>query len=522
MIGQKIAHYKMIAKLGAGGMGVVYKALDTRLERHVAIKFLPPQVASQPEMRERFKIEAKAAAALNHPGIATIYAIEEISTPTAVASPGDDIEQAFIVMEYVEGRELQDVVEAAPSGLPFETIYDYAAQIAHALAAAHEKEIVHRDIKPANIMITNKGLVKVMDFGLARIGPASNLTQVGTTVGTIAFMSPEQARGDAVDQRSDIWSFGVILYNMISGQLPFKGFYDQAVIYSILNEDPEALANLRPDVPANLAQVTAKALQRDLTARYQDLGELLADLGKPLQHTAGTSSPAGVARQSDPGTSSAEKNPVHGSALTAAAPIFSAEKSGSAIVPQPKASPSLKRILLFALPFIVPVVLAVIYFLGGGGPDDPVSADPGSGAAIAQQHSGEEKNETGTPPVEPAGNPPQTSGAGQSENTPPPVPQTPPREHSALIRELAQITQTSQLMAKFNEYNREMRISVGKKKDFESTEGLYVFIVDQQQVLAVYQFIQNRYVDLAGNNQRSDLSSHYSGKTAIWVKDLQH
>lgn len=519
MIGHNIAHYKIIAKLGAGGMGVVYKALDTRLERHVAIKFLPPQVANQQEMRERFKIEAKAAAALNHPGIATIYAIEEIAAPTAATAPGTDIEQAFIVMEFVEGRELQDAIEAAPEGLSFERIYDYAGQIAHALAAAHEKEIVHRDIKPANIMITRKGQIKVMDFGLARIGGTSSLTQVGTTVGTIAYMSPEQARGDAVDQRSDIWSFGVILYNMISGKLPFKGFYDQAVIYSILNEDPEPLTNLRPDVPHKLVQVVAKALKRDLTARYQDLSELLADLEKPAPQPAGSAPSTGPSQPHAPGTPLTVNSATQASEPLSATSAVPAAVAASA--PKATAAPATKKIMLVALPFVVLVVLAVTYILGGGGPDDPASGDPGSASVVTQQPSVAEKADAGMPPVDPAGNPPITS-SGQLESNPPPVPQTPPREHSALIRELARITQTSQLMARLNECNREMRISIGKQKDFESKEGLYVFIVDPQQVLAIYLFTQDHFVDLAGNDALSNLSSRHAGKTVIWVKDLQH
>ena len=222
MIGKAISHYKILEKLGEGGMGVVYKAQDTKLERTVAIKFLPKHVATSVDGLERFKIEAKAAAALNHSNIATIYAIEE----------SDD--EVFIVMEYIDGKELKEIVG---QDLPIDTILDYATHIAKGLQTAHKKGIVHRDIKSSNIMITEDGMAKIMDFGLAKIRGGVEITQKESTLGTAAYMSPEQSKGDKVDHRSDIWSFGVVLYEMITGKLPFKGDYEQAVIYSILNEE---------------------------------------------------------------------------------------------------------------------------------------------------------------------------------------------------------------------------------------------------------------------------------------------
>ena len=260
MIGETILHYKILEKLGEGGMGVVYLAEDTKLERKVAIKFLPRHVAGNSEERERFKIEAKAAAALNHPNIATIYAIEE---------SGDDI---FIVMEFIDGIELKDKIKSEP--ISTKEAINIAIQIAQGLETAHKKGIVHRDIKSQNIMITDDSKVKIMDFGLAKVRGGTQLTKLGSTVGTAAYMSPEQSRGEEVDHRTDIWSFGVFLYEMISGKLPFKGDYEQAVIYSILNEAPE----FNETISDELKYIVSKALVKDKRDRYQTASEMLSDL----------------------------------------------------------------------------------------------------------------------------------------------------------------------------------------------------------------------------------------------------
>jgi len=304
MIGKSVLHYKILEKLGEGGMGVVYKAEDTKLDRTVAIKFLPRSVAANPEERKRFVIEAQAAAALNHPNIATIYAIEE----------HDD--EMFIVMEYIDGKELKDIIniplnpsrsvgrETANSPfeggarragdvLPIHDVINYATQIAEGLQAAHNKGIVHRDIKSTNIMITDEGKVKIMDFGLAKVRGGAQVTKVGTTIGTAAYMSPEQARSEEADHRSDIWSFGVVLYEMLSGKLPFGGEYEQAVIYAILNEEPEALSALRADVPEFLQQIVARALAKTPEGRYQEVAALLQDLRNDEEAKAGAQKKAG-------------------------------------------------------------------------------------------------------------------------------------------------------------------------------------------------------------------------------------
>ena len=266
MIDKTILHYKIIEKLGEGGMGVVYKAEDTKLERTVALKFLSLTSIGDEE-KKRFKREAKAAASLNHPNIATIHAIDE----------ADD--QTFIAMEFVEGESLQEIVGAnGGSPMPINKAIDYATQIAAGLQAAHEKGITHRDIKSANVMVTANGQIKIMDFGLAKLANRSKMTQLGTTLGTAAYMSPEQSRGENTDHRADIWSLGVVLYEMISGQMPFKGDYEQAVIYSIQNEDPEPLTALRTGVPIVLDGIIAKALSKDTGTRYQNVEELPADL----------------------------------------------------------------------------------------------------------------------------------------------------------------------------------------------------------------------------------------------------
>ncbi len=260
MIGEKILHYKIIEKLGEGGMGVVYLAEDTKLERKVAIKFLPHHISANSEERERFKVEAKAAAALSHTNIATIYAIEET----------DD--EMFISMEYIDGFELEDKIKTGP--IPTEEVINIATQVAEGLDAAHKKGIVHRDIKSGNIMINQDGKVKIMDFGLAKVGKGVQVTKIGSTVGTIAYMSPEQARGEELDHRTDIWSFGVVLYEMFTGQIPFKGDYDQAIIYSILNEEPESVS----EIDAGMQHIIGKALAKNPDDRYQAAGELAGDL----------------------------------------------------------------------------------------------------------------------------------------------------------------------------------------------------------------------------------------------------
>jgi serine/threonine protein kinase len=265
MIGQTISHYRILEKLGEGGMGVVYKAQDLKLDRLVALKFLPPQVATNPADKTRFIHEAKAASALDHPNICDIHEIDE--TPHG---------QLFIVMALYEGTPLNKKIEQGP--LKIEEALGVVIQAAEGLQAAHEKGIVHRDVKSSNIMMTDKGRAVIMDFGLARTGGATKLTKTGSTLGTVPYMSPEQAGGEKVDHRTDIWSLGVVLYEMVAGRLPFQSAYSEAIVYSILNEEPAPLTSLRSDVPMELERIVKKAMQKERTNRYQHVDEIVTDL----------------------------------------------------------------------------------------------------------------------------------------------------------------------------------------------------------------------------------------------------
>jgi len=256
--------YRIIEEIGQGGMGIVYKAEDIKLKRCVALKFLPPHLMSSPELRERFLIEAQAAAALSHPNICVIHEV------------GESEERPYIAMEYVEGKTLRDKIHQGP--LKSEEALAIVSQVAAGLGEAHRKGIIHRDIKSANIMVTDKGQVKVMDFGLAKLQGGSSLTRSQTTLGTVTYMSPEQARSGDLDQRTDIWSLGVVLYEMVSGKLPFRGDRDQAVIYSILHEEPESLKKARADAMADLDQIVGQALAKKLADRYQTMEEFREDV----------------------------------------------------------------------------------------------------------------------------------------------------------------------------------------------------------------------------------------------------
>ncbi len=262
--GTQINHFRILEKIGQGGMGVVYKAQDTRLERFLALKFLPPADLSSSEARERFVQEAKAASALNHPNITTIYEI------------GEHNGQLYIAMELIEGKILKNLIQNETISL--DRIIDFSIQACDALNAAHQKGIVHRDIKSDNLMLTGRGQIKIMDFGLAKLKGDSKLTRTGSTVGTVADMSPEQARGLAVDHRRDIFSLGVVLFELIAGRLPFTGEHQAALIYSITTEEPQPLSRYRNDVSQSLQGIVSKALAKDRQERYQSVNDMEADL----------------------------------------------------------------------------------------------------------------------------------------------------------------------------------------------------------------------------------------------------
>jgi serine/threonine protein kinase len=272
MIGQTILHYKILEKLGEGGMGEVYKAQDTKLDRFVALKFLPSQLTASKDDKARFIQEAKAASAMNHPNVCTIYSIEEYNN------------QLFISMEYVEGKTLKDKKDS----LSEKQILEIGIQVAEGLAAAHEKGIVHRDIKPENIMIRKDGIAQIMDFGLAKLYKDSNvsrLTKAGSTVGTMGYMSPEQVQGLDVDHRTDIFSFGVVLYELLAGESPFKGMHETAIMYEIVNVDAPPLSTLKPDIDPELDEIILECLEKDKDERCQSAKELAKDLRKVKKST---------------------------------------------------------------------------------------------------------------------------------------------------------------------------------------------------------------------------------------------